>query len=208
MHRDSRRFSSGTSSMMKKNLKMAIELAGWGKYGLWNKSLSGVNWLGGCGGICGNDVLFRFKLLHYCNRNICVPTHWRGRTIGSPLSCDERSHRYIQNMLFLIRVSHENYFDITYPERPSGDVLQNIFDITVKNCLNKPTPVSHDSIRPVYVYIQEVLNSSLQSDRMEERELLQARLSWYQVRVRIWLNWGFSQSWPYGCTTTPSVFKL
>ena len=54
--------------MMKKNLKMVIELAGWGKYGLSNESLSGVDRLGGCGGICGNDVLFRFELLHYCNR--------------------------------------------------------------------------------------------------------------------------------------------
>ena len=57
----------GTFSMMKKNLKMAIEFARWGKYGLSNESLSGVDWLGGCGGICGNDVLFRFELLHYCN---------------------------------------------------------------------------------------------------------------------------------------------
>ena len=54
--------------MMKKNLKMVIELAGWGAYQLSIESLSGVNWLGGWGGICGNDVLFRFELLHYCNR--------------------------------------------------------------------------------------------------------------------------------------------
>ena len=54
--------------MMKKNLKMVIELAGWGAYQLSIESLFGVNWLGDGGGICGNDVLFRFEPLHYCNR--------------------------------------------------------------------------------------------------------------------------------------------
>ena len=61
-------FCGGTFSMMKKNLKMVIELAGWGAYQLSIESLFGVNWLGDGGGICGNDVLFRFEPLHYCNR--------------------------------------------------------------------------------------------------------------------------------------------
>ena len=54
--------------MMKKSLKMAIELAGWGAYGLRNESLSGVDWLGGCGGNWGNDVPNSKKTLHYYNR--------------------------------------------------------------------------------------------------------------------------------------------
>ena len=49
--------------MMKKNLKTAIELAGWGKYGLSNESLSGDDRLGDCGGNCGNDVLKRFSTI-------------------------------------------------------------------------------------------------------------------------------------------------
>jgi len=53
----------GIFLMMKKNLKMVIELAGWGKYGLSNESLSGVDWLGGCGAICGNDVLKQFSTI-------------------------------------------------------------------------------------------------------------------------------------------------
>ena len=58
----------GTFSMMKMNLKMAMESPEWGAYGLSIESLSGVDWLGGCGAICGNDVPFKSALSHYCNR--------------------------------------------------------------------------------------------------------------------------------------------
>ena len=42
--------------MMKKNLKMVVEVEEWGAYGLSIESLSGVDWSGGCGGNCRNDV--------------------------------------------------------------------------------------------------------------------------------------------------------
>jgi len=44
---------------MKKNLKMVIEWLEWGAYELSIESLSGADWFGGCGAICGNDEPFK-----------------------------------------------------------------------------------------------------------------------------------------------------
>src|SRR5271170_7236839 len=86
----------GTFSMMKKNLKMVVEWPGWGAYGLSIESLSGVDWLSGCGAICGNDVPNSKKTIHYCNRfkraspvlkNVKPPAH-------TFLHCDRPPRNY------------------------------------------------------------------------------------------------------------------
>ena len=53
----------------------------------------------------------------------------------------------------------------------------------VYHWLGKPTPLSPDIIRPVYDYIQRLLREirSTRSNRFEEPETLEARLSWYEV---------------------------
>jgi len=56
--------------MIKKNLKMVIEWPGYGACGLSIESLSVVDWLGGCGANCGNDVPFKFRPSHYCSRYV------------------------------------------------------------------------------------------------------------------------------------------
>ena len=87
----------------------------------------------------------------------------------------------------------KNQLDVIYSKRTDENVLQEIFDIMSYRWLGKYTPLSPDVIRPVYDHIQRLLRQidSIQRNRFDAPETLQARLSWYEV-LQVYIIFGLT----------------